>query len=194
MNLKLAVLLLITFAIIGGTGGYQLGKSDENQRMNKFYAENLSPKQLTKIVSVKSDTSMPYSGNAEWLTKRDLLKAIATVESGSPFRDNDILGDGGAALGPLQIHTKYHRDAKDVDGKLNFYDSVSEWDYSVRTFNAYMKRYANSTVYNSYVSDLMTLHDCEHVARIHNGGPYGHKSAKTKRYWSKVRQYLVNQQ
>jgi hypothetical protein len=36
-----------------------------------------------------------------------------------------------------------------------------------------------------------TLADVERVARIHNGGPRGHRKKATAKYWRKVRGHLA---
>ena len=57
-------------------------------------------------------------------------KALHYVESGG--RLGAIKGDGGAALGPLQIHRSYHQDSG-VPGR---YQQVSNWDYARKVATA----------------------------------------------------------
>ena len=92
-------------------------------------------------------------------------------------RHGAIKGDGGRALGPLQIHYVYWKDAK-VKGK---YSDCSKLAYSITVAKAYMKRYApNAYRDNNY----------EVLARIHNGGPSGHRKKATIKYWNKVRKEM----
>ncbi len=92
-------------------------------------------------------------------------------------RHGAIKGDGGRALGPLQIHHVYWKDAK-VKGK---YSDCSDLAYSITVAKAYMKRYAPKAYRdNNY----------EVLARIHNGGPSGHKKLATIKYWNKVRKEM----
>lgn len=96
-----------------------------------------------------------------------LLKAIHLVETGG--RLGAIKGDGGRALGPLQIHRAYWLDSR-VPGR---YEQCADLAYSTRVLNAYMARYCPNG-------------DDETIARIHNGGPRGHKKTATLRYWREV--------
>ena len=61
-----------------------------------------------------------------------LVKAIHLVETGG--RLGAIKGDGGRALGPLQIHRAYWIDSR-VPGR---YEQCADLAYSIRVLNAYM--------------------------------------------------------
>jgi Destabilase len=100
-----------------------------------------------------------------------LLDAIRHVESGG---DCTLVGDGGKAIGPYQIHREYWRDAVEADKSLGgtYQDCRSE-AYARRVVKAYLKRYGKNK------SD-------EAMARIHNGGPSGYKKSATWRYWLKI--------
>jgi hypothetical protein len=100
-------------------------------------------------------------------------RAIHLVET-SGRRTGPILGDGGKALGPLQIHRSYHADSR-VAGD---YSRVSELDYSKRVATAYLKRYAPAA---------FKAGDVETLARVHNGGPRGHLKQATKGYGARVK-------
>jgi hypothetical protein len=99
-------------------------------------------------------------------------RAIHLVETSA--RTGPILGDGGRALGPLQIHKSYHTDSR-VAGD---YSRVSDLNYSVRVATAYLKRYAPAA---------WKAGDVETLARVHNGGPRGHLKSATKGYGVRVR-------
>ena len=99
-------------------------------------------------------------------------RALHLVETNG--RHGPIRGDGGRALGPLQIHKPYWQDAK-VKGR---YADCARLDYSIAVAKAYMKRYAPKASRNN---------NYEVLARIHNGGPSGHKKKATIKYWNKVR-------
>ena len=107
----------------------------------------------------------------------DLLHAIHMVETGG--RLGPIKGDGGAALGPLQIHRACWQDAN-LPGK---YEDVADLAYAKRVFAAYMARYATERRLGRPVTD-------EDRARIWNGGPNGYKKQATVQYWNKVRKEL----
>ena len=85
-----------------------------------------------------------------------------------------IIGDGGRALGPLQIHRAYHADSR-VAGD---YSRCADLDYSRRVVSAYLQRYAPKAWASG---DVTTL------ARIHNGGPRGASKPATIRYGAKLK-------
>jgi hypothetical protein len=99
-------------------------------------------------------------------------RALHVVETGG--RRGAILGDGGKALGPLQIHRSYHADSR-VAGD---YARCADLAYSRRVAEAYLKRYAPKA---------WAAGDVETLARVHNGGLTGHKRASTLPYLEKFR-------
>lgn len=109
---------------------------------------------------------------------KDLVDAIHAVETSG--RLGPIRGDGGAALGPLQIHKACWIDANMPDG---CYEDVSNLAYAKRVFARYMARYATERRLGRPVTD-------EDRARIWNGGPNGYKKPATNKYWAKVRKEL----
>jgi hypothetical protein len=110
-----------------------------------------------------------------------ILDAIEKVETGGQRDPANAIGDGGKALGPMQIHKVYWLDAVDHDPSLvsngETYDSVRDRAYARRVVMAYWSRYAKSW-------------DAQTLARIHNGGPKGHRKAATLGYWAKVKAKL----
>ena len=100
------------------------------------------------------------------------FRALHVVETSG--RTGPILGDGGKALGPLQIHRAYHADSR-VAGD---YSRVADLAYSKRVATAYLKRYA---------PEAWAKGDVETLARVHNGGPRGHLKAATKSYGVRVK-------
>ena len=101
-------------------------------------------------------------------------RALHIVETSG--RTGPILGDGGKALGPLQIHRGYHQDSR-VAGD---YSRVSDLNYSKRVATAYLKRYA---------PEAWAAGDVETLARVHNGGPRGHLKTATKSYGARVKAF-----
>lgn len=100
----------------------------------------------------------------------------------SSGKTGNIVGDHGAALGPLQIHKTYFFDAtyRNVSNRKN-YNYVTQFDFSVKIMTAYLNRYARKAIINN---------DYETLARIHNGGPLGNKHKSTIDYWKKVQKFL----
>ena len=99
------------------------------------------------------------------------FRALHVVETSG--RTGAILGDGGKALGPLQIHKAYHADAR-IGGD---YARCADLDYSRRVVTAYLQRYAPQAW---AAGDVTTL------ARVHNGGPRGASKPATVAYGAKV--------
>ena len=99
-------------------------------------------------------------------------RALHVVETSG--RTGPIVGDGGKALGPLQIHRAYHADSR-VAGA---YERVADLDYSKRVATAYLKRHA---------PEAWAKGDVETLARVHNGGPRGHLKPATKGYGVRVK-------
>lgn len=99
------------------------------------------------------------------------FRALHIVETSG--KRGAILGDGGRALGPLQIHRGYHADAR-IGGD---YSRCADLDYSKRVVTAYLQRYAPAAW---AAGDVSTL------ARIHNGGPRGDRKTTTIAYAEKV--------
>lgn len=91
-------------------------------------------------------------------------------------------GDGGRAIGPLQIHWSYWHDAVQSDSSLGgAYADCKRWDYSVRVMKACLTRYAPQAMANK---------DWQTLARIHNGGPTGPSESATKKYWTMVKKVM----
>jgi hypothetical protein len=105
-----------------------------------------------------------------------LLDAIAKVESN---HNPNAVGDDGKAIGVFQIHRVYWQDAVQHDPSIGgCYEDCRDPEYARRIVIAYMDRYAPANA-----SD-------ETLARIHNGGPRGHKKAATTKYWNKVKKAM----
>jgi hypothetical protein len=111
------------------------------------------------------------SGSALAAPPEAFWKALHQVETGG--KRGAIIGDSGAALGPLQIHKAYHRDSR-VAGR---YEQVADLAYARKVAEAYFKRHARQAYERG---DVITL------ARIHQGGPRGHQKAATLAYSRKV--------
>jgi len=109
------------------------------------------------------------------------LNALHQVETGG--RTGAIKGDNGRALGPLQIHIGYWRDAiffdKSIGGK---YEDCQDLNYSKKITSAYFQRYASQELANQ---------DWQSLARLHNSGPNWKKKIHlTNHYWQKVKQKM----
>ena len=107
----------------------------------------------------------------------NLLDAIEQVES-SGMGANTPDGDGGKAIGPFQIHRAYWRDAVEFDRTIGGkYEDCRKPEYARKVVRAYLSRYGKGK-------------SAKELARIHNGGPKGHRKASTLPYWEKVDEIL----
>lgn len=98
-------------------------------------------------------------------------RALHQVETSG--RTGPILGDGGKALGPLQIHKACHADSR-VAGP---YSRCAELAYSRQVAEAYLQRYA---------PDAWRKGDAATLARVWNGGPKGASKSATLPYSRRV--------
>lgn len=109
----------------------------------------------------------------------NLFEAIAAVESN---HNDAAVGDGGKSIGRYQIQYNYWKDATEFDKSIGgVYEDVKNPVYAQRIMTAYWNRYARTAYKNK---------DFETLARIHNGGPQGHRKQSTVEYWNKVQNKL----
>tara|TARA_B100000212_G_scaffold152792_1_gene115075 strand:- start:388 stop:828 length:441 start_codon:yes stop_codon:yes gene_type:complete len=111
-----------------------------------------------------------------------LLDAIWYVESGC--RNGPIKGDGGNALGPMQIWRAFWQDAVEFSGQGGKYEDVADIKYAKKTVRNYWTRYCTER----RVGRKPTIW---HAAVMVNGGPNAHKASGKKKanlvkYWDKV--------
>lgn len=109
-------------------------------------------------------------------TIEDLYAAIRWVESNN---NSSAVGDNGNAIGCYQIWENYWIDALKYSGLGGSYSDCFDCDYAHQIVLAYMDRYATE----ERLGRPVTFED---IARIHNGGPNGHRKEITKKYWKKV--------
>jgi len=103
-----------------------------------------------------------------------LLDAIARVES---RRDPNAVGDHGRALGAYQIHRRYWQDGTRILGVDWKYRDALDPDKAREVVRAYLSHYGRDR----------SLLD---MARIHNGGPRGHRMKATREYARKIEAIL----
>ena len=103
------------------------------------------------------------------------VRAVHTVETGG--RVGPILGDGGRALGPLQIHRGCFKDS----GVAGRYEDVADLAVATAVLRAYLTRYAPKAL--AAGESAGRWQEC---ARIYNGGPKGASKTATLAYWRKV--------
>ena len=139
---------------------------------------------MRTLLSILLMASALYGQGITWTAT---LKAIRVVETGGlPNEGRGAKGDNGNAYGPYQIWKNYWIDSR-VQGSHK--QCLTDKAYSERVVGRYMHRYSRAA-YMRLVAGKGTVADVERVARIHNGGPKGHKKKATLKYWAKVKRHL----
>lgn len=103
------------------------------------------------------------------------IDAIRMVESSGLKNPKD--GDQGRAIGGWQIHRGYWRDGTQALGVNWPYADARNDERARKVVRAYLLRYAPNGTPETW-------------ARIHNGGPTGHKKKATLIYLAKFRKNL----
>ena len=103
-----------------------------------------------------------------------LIAALITVESNG--RDNAI-GDGGLAIGALQIHKAVVVDVNRIAGTSYTHQQMTNRVQARAVCEAYLKHYGRGA-------------STEQLARRWNGGPRGDTKTATEAYWRKVKKEL----
>lgn len=101
-----------------------------------------------------------------------LIAAMVMVESGGDAR---AVGDGGRAVGCLQIHAEVIADVNRIYKTCYVQEDLTDPEISKKICQMYLIAYAPPGA---------TPEQC---ARIWNGGPRGHLKKSTETYWAKVR-------
>jgi soluble lytic murein transglycosylase-like protein len=111
-----------------------------------------------------------------------LIPLLEAVESGGRPR---VVGDGGKAVGVLQLHGIYVQDVNRISGKTfsgaDRLDPGRSREMATLYLNYWGRRYERETGKSATP---------EVLARIHNGGPQGWQKKATLPYWRKVQREL----
>jgi len=129
------------------------------------------------IVLVKACTP---EANAQPLDIDRLLPALVKVESNGNPR---AVGDGGKALGALQIWSVVVQDVNRVHGTRYVHADAFDPAKARDICRRYLAIYCTPR----RLGRAPTMED---AARIWNGGPNGHRKSATEKYWHKVAQAL----
>ena len=104
----------------------------------------------------------------------NLITALIAVESGG----NDMaIGDGGKALGPLQIHRAVVVDVNRITGSHYRHQDMTNRAQARAVCEAYLRHYGRGAT-------------TEQLARRWNGGPSGDRKTTTAAYWQKVKKEI----
>lgn len=111
-----------------------------------------------------------------------LIKALIMVESSGNV---NAIGDGGAAVGCLQIHKCVIDDVNRIYHEDFRYEDRLDRDKSIRICELYLSHWG--THYSKTTGKDVTL---EVLARIWSGGPRGYEKNGTIGYWKKVQKAM----
>ena len=104
----------------------------------------------------------------------NLITALIAVESSG----NDLaIGDGGKAIGPLQIHKAVVTDVNRITGSHYRHQDMTNRTQARAVCQAYLEHYGRGKT-------------TEEQARIWNGGPTGDRKTATVAYWAKVKKAI----
>ena len=107
-------------------------------------------------------------------TISNLISALIIVESSG----NDLaVGDGGKAIGPLQIHRGVVLDVNRITGSSYRHQDMTNRAQARAVCEAYLRHYGKGA-------------STEQLARRWNGGPKGDTKTSTEAYWAKVKKHL----
>lgn len=112
-------------------------------------------------------------------TNAVLLAAVMMTESGG----RNITGDGGRAVGPLQVHAAAVADVNRAFGTRYTHRDMADRAKAAAVFDAYLWLYAQPSRIGRAVTN-------EDRARIWNGGPQGWRRKATTGYWAKVKAWM----
>jgi len=125
---------------------------------------------------------IPSNQGRDWPTRffptmttiSNLISALIIVESSG----NDLaVGDGGKAIGPLQIHRGVVLDVNRITGSNYRHQDMTNRAQARAVCEAYLRHYGKGAT-------------TEQLARRWNGGPKGDTKTSTEAYWAKVKKHL----
>lgn len=111
-----------------------------------------------------------------------VISALIAVETGGHPRPADAIGDGGRALGVLQIHQAVVDDVNRVTGSRYMHEDALNPKKAKAICRAYLAHYCG---------EHATI---EKYAAVWNGGPGGLGKSTTRRYVNRVKHAASNLQ
>lgn len=126
------------------------------------------------ILALTLISTMTFAGTAS----DALLDAIADVESLGQVNRSRCIGDNGKARGMYQLHKEYIEDVNRFAKTSYTWADAFNPSTARKIVKLYIEHYSSANA-----SD-------EDMARIHNGGPRGHRKSCTLGYWTKINKYL----
>jgi hypothetical protein len=205
MKSSLNILLLTASIVLAIAVSFEMSRTLHNyyHRSTVFSPPEpgVSPTQggqaLTDFSSPSSEVASIKSAT---FTSDDLLDALIYIESRGA---DSAIGDNGAAVGCLQIHKIYVDDVNRIlklrapvpIGNVFSYEDRLDRDKSLAMVGIYIGVYGPKAWDELWASGQFKTTDeaigwmkmFELQARIHNGGPNGHKKESTKAYWLRVK-------
>ena len=129
-----------------------------------------------------------------YLISQEEFSAIQGAESGGCRDPLNAVGDSGTSIGPYQITRGYFSDAASFNPSL--LNGGKTWEStkgpgSLEFSQMVMQSYSNRYCTEARLGREPTFDD---FARMHNGGPNGHRNPNTLMYLEKVKSFLNGEQ
>ena len=148
------------------------------QPVGRGVGDDLSTNALPPSSSLPcNEAARPKQVGRAW-GREALVEAIAHVESNG---DSAAVGDGGRAVGILQIHPITVRDCNRILGREEF------------TLTCRLDPERSRLMFEVYTDHYSKNADAQTIARRWNGGPDGDTEPATVEYWRKVKAALDEQ-
>lgn len=136
---------------------------------------------LFRIILIIVLTTIMCCYLSSYMSLLQIIAILIAVETGGHPDPVNAVGDGGEALGILQMHKGYVVDAaKHANADWDHVDALNPLK-ATDIFLAYMSRYAKIECKPNNMSYE------EFVSRIHHGGPLGYTKKSTISYWEKCK-------
>ncbi len=118
--------------------------------------------------------------NCPLLKEQNFFAAIRTEES---YDGKVTIGDGGLSRGDYHITRAFWTDGCE-QGNV-------DWDYDTLVWSRPHCEQIMLWYFQRYCPDAMKRCDLKTLARIHNGGPRGHRKAATLEYWRRIQKHMA---
>ena len=135
---------------------------------------------MKRILTIVATIVLAIGAFAEPSDK--LINALAKVESNG---NSAAVGDGGKAVGILQIHKGVIEDVNKISKVKYTFADRKDPKKSKEICKLYLSHWGKH-----YQKKTKRAATDEVLARIWNGGPKGHANKDTEKYWNKVNKAL----
>lgn len=154
-------------------------KTESDQRPDSRGSPPSARSRCTSGPPARSDFQFSIY-NCRLLNEPNFFAAIRTEES---YDGKVLVGDGGLSNGPYHITRAYWADACE-QGNV-------EWDYDTLVNSRPHCEQIMVWYFQRYCPDALKRASLKTLARIHNGGPKGHRKTATLEYWRRIQKHMA---